>query len=629
MPLTPKEKMQAYRQRLRENKEKAAVLRRRDRERKLLKKMTMTDQQKMIEKEKNRVRVAKHRSKKREQEKNAKRIPGQIQVNNLIAYKTPQTLGKHKTRVLRVLPNSPQKRIELIRTLAEDAGLEHHANKKQRTESTDGEIKSKVQEFYLEESWMCPGVKDTVTVNSPGMPKQTVQKQFMMTTIKEAHEMFKEANPGIKVSYSQFAKWRPQQVYLQSQVPQNSCLCKYHENVRLHLEALKAAGLPVPTTFKEFISLCVCDQEAEGCMTGLCDNCPGLTQLKPDEDLGNKVIQWEQWISEAKFNRTTIRGTVEQCYEELSQKLKHFLKHTYIKRIQAAQFKMEKESVKDDPNKVVIQVDFAENYSTVNQDEIQQAYFGHEQVTLFTVCAWEQKGIHSMVLVSDYLCHDKFAVNVFLDTIFKWLDEEVRTFSEIVLFSDGAASQFKQRYLLCSLTFFNRDIKWSFFATSHGKGAVDGIGGTAKRSVRKEVLSRCVKVNNSLQFTEVAREKCPKIHIIHIAKEEIEVAKSNLNKAFDGISAVPGTLDVHIVTVSGRYRIQVKDHAKSAQSRYHTFKIDANDDAGSSDEDRGDGAVDVADDSGVTIQLHDSETNRHAKPFTMDHQIEARGELNL
>ena len=56
-------------------------------------------------------------------------------------------------------------------------------------------------------------------------------------------------------------------------------------------------------------------------------------------------------------------------------------------------------------------------------------------------------------------------------------------FSEIVVFSDGPASQFKQRYLLCSLTFFKRDITLSFFATSHGKGEVDRISGTAKRSV--------------------------------------------------------------------------------------------------------------------------------------------------
>ena len=76
-----------------------------------------------------------------------------------------------------------------------------------------------------------------------------------------------------------------------------------------------------------------------------------------------------------------------------------------------------------------------------------------------------------MVIVSDSLHHDKYAVNVFLSQIFQHLDENVRPFESIVMFSDGASSQFKQRFLFYSLTLINRDITWNFFATSHGKGA--------------------------------------------------------------------------------------------------------------------------------------------------------------
>lgn len=34
---------------------------------------------------------------------------------------------------------------------------------------------------------------------------------------------------------------------------------------------------------------------------------------------------------------------------------------------------------------------------------------------------------------------------------------------------------------------YNIEISWSFFATSHGKGAVDGIGATVKRSVWTQI----------------------------------------------------------------------------------------------------------------------------------------------
>lgn len=36
------------------------------------------------------------------------------------------------------------------------------------------------------------------------------------------------------------------------------------------------------------------------------------------------------------------------------------------------------------------------------------------------------------------------------------------------------------------------EIEWNFFATSHGKGACDGIGGSVKRSAYRASLQRPV-----------------------------------------------------------------------------------------------------------------------------------------
>jgi len=49
----------------------------------------------------------------------------------------------------------------------------------------------------------------------------------------------------------------------------------------------------------------------------------------------------------------------------------------------------------------------------------------------------------------------------------------------VQFFSDGAASQFKQKFLFIDLTSLKEEYKfdtvmWNFFATRHGKGAVDG-----------------------------------------------------------------------------------------------------------------------------------------------------------
>ncbi|GFQ76814.1 retrovirus-related Pol polyprotein from transposon TNT 1-94 [Trichonephila clavata] len=49
------------------------------------------------------------------------------------------------------------------------------------------------------------------------------------------------------------------------------------------------------------------------------------------------------------------------------------------------------------------------------------------------------------------------------------------------------------------------DLEWNFFAASHGKGAVDGISGSVKRSVWIAVKSRKAIVNSALEFYGLAR----------------------------------------------------------------------------------------------------------------------------
>ena len=75
--------------------------------------------------------------------------------------------------------------------------------------------------------------------------------------------------------------------------------------------------------------------------------------------------------------------------------------------------------------------------------------------------------------------------------LFSKLTEKYKSKRAINVFSDGAASQFKQHYLISNLhkweNEFSMKLIWNFFATSHGKGAVDGIGSMVKRSVWRVV----------------------------------------------------------------------------------------------------------------------------------------------
>ena len=81
--------------------------------------------------------------------------------------------------------------------------------------------------------------------------------------------------------------------------------------------------------------------------------------------------------------------------------------------------------------------------------------------------------------------------------------------SKAYIFSDGPSSQFKNKYIVNFLHKLNQtiDIQWNFFATSHGKGVVDGVGGTIKRLVWKAFIARkAAVVGDAESFYRVAKQ---------------------------------------------------------------------------------------------------------------------------
>ena len=136
----------------------------------------------------------------------------------------------------------------------------------------------------------------------------------------------------------------------------------------------------------------------------------------------------------------------------------------------------------------MLQVDFSENATIASQNETQSAHWCHGQATHFTVYAWiKEDENESFVLVSDDLTLTKYSVYIFMEYIMKHLREKFSSIRVLNVFSDGAGSQFKQRFLFWNMHYWKQDhhlkLTWNFFATSHGKGVVDGLGGTVKRAV--------------------------------------------------------------------------------------------------------------------------------------------------
>ncbi|CAF1612722.1 unnamed protein product, partial [Didymodactylos carnosus] len=73
------------------------------------------------------------------------------------------------------------------------------------------------------------------------------------------------------------------------------------------------------------------------------------------------------------------------------------------------------------------------------------------------------------------------------------------------------------------------NLSWNFVATSHGKGVVDGIGGTVKWLVWSTVLGGGA-CRSAEDFIKIAKQKTKKIIPIEITKNDISASKLKLRK---------------------------------------------------------------------------------------------------
>ena len=126
----------------------------------------------------------------------------------------------------------------------------------------------------------------------------------------------------------------------------------------------------------------------------------------------------------------------------------------------------------------------------------------------------KKDGSHSHVVVSDYLLHAKYAVMTFLALLMNHVENNVKHFENYMFFSDDAASQFKQRFTLCEIKLLGKSLSWNFFATGHGKGVFNDIGGALKRIVHTAALAKNIVIKNIDDFFDVASETSTKINVL-------------------------------------------------------------------------------------------------------------------
>ena len=213
------------------------------------------------------------------------------------AYKSPSAIGKAVKRVISAMPNSPRKRAAVMTRLSIKPFHQGPSTSGSHHNKLDTATEKAVTDFYEQSdiSWTAPGRKDYVIIRT-GKEKTRMQKKFLMMTVNEAHSLFCDANPGVKIGKSKFADLRPTHVCLNATFPHNMCLCKYHENMRLLLESLRSYIHGLPTGFHDFLETIVCNQDAEECMIGRCELCHNKFEdvYHVDDEVNVSNLTWYQ-----------------------------------------------------------------------------------------------------------------------------------------------------------------------------------------------------------------------------------------------------------------------------------------------------------------------------------------------
>ena len=114
-----------------------------------------------------------------------------------------------------------------------------------------------------------------------------------------------------------------------------------------------------------------------------------------------------------------------------------------------------------------------------------------------------------------------------------------------------------------------------FFATSHGKGVVDGLGGVVKHSVWRAVCTGEV-VSSAKKFYNVVCIRNPNILLSFISHDDIEKSSEICLNIWNEVKALPQTQSIHCIIPISLYAIKFAQTSNSTS--FYTFVIRKSDD---------------------------------------------------
>ena len=255
------------------------------------------------------------------------------------------------------------------------------------------------------------------------------------------------------------------------------CVCSQHQNIKL-----KSNSLTTKISYRDLLGKCVCSMEERSCMMHKGDTCPGkeaiVTYLQSKNWIGNRTsTTYNNWTSvnqKGKDSESPVSRAVLHLFDEpIDEFTKNFVEdvwnlceHHFVAEEQKNYLSHCKKKLATDT--CIAIMDFLENYTFICQDSIQAFYFSSIQATLHPIVIYYKTitdttlKVMSFCVISDSSKHTACTVNIFQLAVIKKFKEICPWITNIIYFSDGAPTQYKNKWvnILINLINFIKFNKW-------------------------------------------------------------------------------------------------------------------------------------------------------------------------
>ena len=119
-----------------------------------------------------------------------------------------------------------------------------------------------------------------------------------------------------------------------------------------------------------------------------------------------------------------------------------------------------------------------------------------------------------------------------------------KSFTNVVLWSDGMGTQFRSRFifqLLAGTMFLNKSLCWFYNERHHGKSKMDAVGGTIKNVIFRKLKSGQIAVHTPKEFSYAAMIFVPSIITVYLPRWDKIVEPESIHQAL----SIPETLSIH------------------------------------------------------------------------------------